>query len=56
MVVTSAVPVKVTLGGKNPLLELFTSSCAEELGVAVPMPTWAFAIVEQERIVSTKSR
>jgi hypothetical protein len=56
MVVISAVPVNVTLGGKNPLLVLFTSSCAEVLGVVVPMPTWAFAIVTQKRIVSTKSR
>ena len=41
MVVASAVPVRVTRGGKNPLLLLLISSWADAFGVLVPIPTWA---------------
>ena len=32
--------VVVILGGKKPLVMLLTSSCAEVLGVVVPIPTF----------------
>ena len=35
------VAVKAILGISKPLLELFTSNCAEASGVAVPIPTCA---------------
>jgi hypothetical protein len=34
--------VVVILGGKKPLVVLFTSSCADPLGLVVPMPTCAY--------------
>jgi hypothetical protein len=35
----------VILGGKKPFVLLLTSSCAEELGLVVPIPTWAWSSV-----------
>jgi hypothetical protein len=40
-----AVEANSTLGGKNPLVVLLTSSCAEAFGLVVPTPTCAFVNV-----------
>ena len=41
--------VKVTRGGKNPLLVENTSSFAEALGVVVPIPVWARILVDNNK-------
>ena len=46
MVAASVALVKVTRGGKNPLLVEYTSSFAEALGVVVPIPVWALELNE----------
>jgi hypothetical protein len=48
--VVELVAVKATLGGKKPLVVLVTSSCAEEFGVLVPIPT-----CENEKVGTQKS-
>lgn len=35
---------KVILGGKNPLVVLLTSNCADDAGVLVPIPTCAWTL------------
>ncbi len=40
------VAVKVTRGGRKPLLEDATSSFAEASGVVVPIPVWAKTLTE----------
>jgi hypothetical protein len=41
IVVASVVEVRLTRGRRKPLLLEFKSKAAEELGVLVPIPTWA---------------
>jgi hypothetical protein len=41
MVLLSDKDVNAILGGRNPLEVDFTSSCADDDGVVVPIPTWA---------------
>jgi hypothetical protein len=41
IVAASVTLVKVTRGGKNPLLFEYTSNFAEASGVVVPIPVWA---------------
>lgn len=43
MGLVALVAVRATRGGRNPLVLLFTSSCAEMLGVGVHIPTCANA-------------
>jgi hypothetical protein len=45
----------VILGGKNPLVVLLTSNCADAAGVVVPMPTCAcIAVVVNSKKESKK--
>jgi hypothetical protein len=39
----------VIRGGKNPLLVLLTSSCAEAWGAVVPMPVWAKMLIGSKK-------
>jgi hypothetical protein len=54
MVLASVELVKVTLGGKNPLLVAYTSNFADALGVVVPIPVWANNPTEI-KLIKTKS-
>ena len=50
------VAVNATRGGKKPLELLFTSNCAEALGVVVPIPTCAKIKVGIDRMTNAMSR
>jgi hypothetical protein len=49
MVVASELLVKVTRGGRKPLLVEVTSNFAEASGVVVPMPVWANKPVDKNK-------
>ncbi len=40
----------VIRGGKNPLVALLTSNCAETFGVVVPIPVWEKVVAVNNKV------